>query len=370
MKWSYYNPARIIFNVNIEEKIKALLEANEHNVMIVCSNRFEKTETFRKLKKSLKKHELKVFTEIESNPSYTSCNNAISFFKDFKADAVIAIGGGSVIDTAKAVIMSHCAKGSQIEDLMCLNNIKSERPLFIACPTTHGSSSELTTWATIWNKLKHKKTSLSDKCLLPDYALYDIALFASLPINISFSSTLDSLSHSFEALWNKHSNPISDYFAYESIRIIFDNILNIKIDISADIRSKLVLASINAGLAFSNTKTAAAHAISYPLTARYNIPHGVACSMTLKALLEINIGKIKNKIQRLCRTMGIANMDVFWDRVYYALKESVSLRLRDYNIKLEELDMIANESFNKERIENNAVILNKNDIYRILKEIF
>ena len=293
MDWNYNNPVKIVFSEYFYKEFSTIIKSNS-TVLLLCSNRFKKTEDFKKISDTVENYS--VFTEIEENPSFESCKRAIDFAFEIKPDLIIAIGGGSVIDTAKIVRMAIYRSTNSIERLIEAN-IKAVNylPQFIAITSTHGSSSELTMWATVWDKMKNKKFSVSDKINYPDFAIYDSKLFNSLPIDVSIITSLDALSHSFEALWNKNSNPISDDFALNAIKKIVENIGGISELTPLKTRENLILASIYAGLAFSNTKTGAAHSISYPLTLKYNIPHGIACFMPLFPLLKINGYKIKKK---------------------------------------------------------------------------
>jgi len=132
-----------------------------------------------------------------------------------------------------------------------------------------------------------------------------------LPINTSIITTLDALSHSFEAIWNKNANKKSTELAIKAITIILKEVRNLKKNLNdIETRSKLLEASAIAGLAFSNTATAAAHSISYPLTLRFNIPHGIAASITLTNLLDINKTKINNSVSEICNKLEYSYEDL------------------------------------------------------------
>ena len=159
----------------------------------------------------------------------------------------------------------------------------------IFLPTTHGTASEVTMWGTVWNMKEKKKYSISHPDLYPGVAILDGNLTLSLPLNISIMTVMDALSHSFESIWNKNANPTSTDFAISAICSILDNGEALKENpTDLAIRNNLLKAATVAGLAFSNTATAAAHSMSYPLTIHYGIPHGIASSISLIPLLEKN----------------------------------------------------------------------------------
>jgi phosphonate metabolism-associated iron-containing alcohol dehydrogenase len=365
----YYNPVRISLGVELHVKILSLFKSTEKK-LVFCSKRFSQTQSFSELKSKI--GEYRVFTDIENNPSVDSLESVLKYTKDYSPESIIAIGGGSVIDTAK-IARYACYSNTFDTNELLNNSLKknvSKKPFFVAVPTTHGSGSELTMWATIWDKVSKIKYSVSVPGNYPDIAVYDFDLFKSLPVSETFISTLDAFSHSFEALWNKNSNLLSDHFAIEGIKLILNNIGQIGDKVEKDVREKLILASIYAGLAFSNTKTAAAHSISYPLTLKYNIPHGIASSMPLFPLLKINYDVIKNKLNKIFLCTNIKDIYELERKVRSAIENKISYSLSEYGVTKDELLAIAEESFTNERMSNNIVELSIKDVLHILKAIF
>jgi len=240
----------------------------------------------------------------------------------------------------------------------------------IFLPTTHGTASEVTMWGTVWNLEEEKKYSISHINLYPNMAILDAGLTISLPLEISISTTMDALSHSFESIWNKNANSKSTDFAITAICSILENGPKLKDNPrDLDIRNNLLNASTFAGLAFSNTKTAAAHSISYPLTIHYGIPHGVASSLSLIPLMDINREWIKEPLDRICSKM---------DMDYEKLKETIMsipegiipYSLTDWGIPEDQVPKLADESFTKGRMDNNIVDLTTDDVLMILKDIY
>jgi phosphonate metabolism-associated iron-containing alcohol dehydrogenase len=205
-------------------------------------------------------------------------------------DAVIAVGGGSAIDTAKALMVG--TPSGRFDDLVALlargGTFKPHRvKALIAVPTTAGTGSEVTPWATIWDRAAGKKHSLHLPETWPEAAIVDPDLMLTLPASVTVQSGLDALSHALEAIWNVNANPISDNYAVAAAREVMDTLprLLARLD-DRDLRARMALAALKAGMAFSNTKTALAHSISYEMTLRFGLPHGIACSFTLPMVLE------------------------------------------------------------------------------------
>tara|TARA_Y100000590_G_scaffold468563_3_gene651741 strand:+ start:7782 stop:8876 length:1095 start_codon:yes stop_codon:yes gene_type:complete len=312
-----------------------------------------------------------IFSSISPDPTIQSCQNAINFLFNSKYDGIIAIGGGSVMDTAKAVM---AALGSNIVNLQELLENENEYRFIkpsIFIPTTHGTGSEVTKWGTIWNKKERKKFSISHEKLYPNVAILDSSLTVTLPIDISIITSLDALSHSFEAIWNKNKNEKSTKYAITAICSIINNIESLKLDpLDIKVREKLLQASNIAGLAFSNTKTAAAHSISYPLTLNYNIPHGIASSISLGPLLKINQRKIYNEIEKILSNLELSNIDNLITTINSIPKGVLEFNLRNWGVDKKEIPSLVKQSFTKERMENNIVKISEKNVEQILYEIF
>ncbi len=166
------------------------------------------------------------------------------------------------------------------------------KPL-IAVPTTAGTGSEVTRWATVWDRTPgaQKKYSLNLKETWPEAAVVDPELTLSLPAGPTLAAGLDALSHSLESIWNVNSNPISDTLAIAAAREVLATLPALMKDLgNPALRSRMSLAALQAGLAFSNTMTALAHSISYDMTLNHGLPHGIACSFTLPMVLRRAVG--------------------------------------------------------------------------------
>ncbi len=312
-----------------------------------------------------------IFSNIGSNPTFQSCKQAIAFSRKGEFDGVIAIGGGSVMDTAKVVMASIGTGINDVAQLLKFTTSYEARVPGIFIPTTHGTGSEVTMWATVWNMEEKEKYSLSHPDLYPDIAVLDGTLTLSLPVHISLSTTLDALSHSFEAIWNKNANPKSTDYAIEAICLILENIERLKGEPhNLDLRNVLLKASNIAGLAFSNTKTATAHSISYPLTLTYGIPHGVACSLPLLPLLHINKAVVEKELNLIIKKLEMSGFSELEDRIKQISGNMLKFNLRSWGVAQSDLSVLLDQSFTKGRMENNIVDLTKDQVCKILEEIY
>ena len=279
MRFNYHNPVKIHFGVKWLEAVENLAQRlKDTKFLLITSQGFSKRGLSAQIQNVFAKQLVGVVDEIAPNPQIKHLQGIKSTLSDF--DAIIALGGGSVIDSAKFLSVESVFENDNFK-------IKSQPKKLFAFATTSGTSSELTHWATIWDNDAFVKHSLSDEILYPKEAFYDANLSLSLPRQTTIYTALDALSHSFESIWNNNANPISTHYALMAIEIILRDLVELSQNLhSLQLRSNLMLASIYAGLAFSNTQTALAHALSYPLTMRFGTPHGLACSFSLPLLLE------------------------------------------------------------------------------------
>jgi phosphonate metabolism-associated iron-containing alcohol dehydrogenase len=212
-------------------------------------------------------------------------------------DCVIALGGGSVIDCAK-VMLTRPAHG-RFDELMAVLEGADAAPAagrrhrqLLAIPTTAGTGSEVTPWATVWDQARARKLSLQLPWTWPQAAIVDADLMLSLPHEATLASGLDALSHALESLWNVHRNPVSASLAVSAARSIIAMLPRLLAQPHRpDLRERLATAALQAGLAFSNTRTALAHSLSYDITLRHGTPHGIACSFSLPRIMRLAAGR-------------------------------------------------------------------------------
>ena len=209
-------------------------------------------------------------------------------------DCIIALGGGSVIDCAK-VMLTRSATGRFSELLAVIDgaqpsSTEGHRKL-LAIPTTAGTGSEVTPWATVWDQARGRKLSLHLPWTWPQAAIVDADLMRSLPHAATLASGLDALSHALESLWNVHRNPVSASLAVSAARSIIATLPQLLAEPDRpDLRERLATAALQAGLAFSNTRTALAHSLSYDITLKHGTPHGIACSFSLPRIMKLAAG--------------------------------------------------------------------------------
>ncbi len=286
VSWSHFNPVRIAC-----EPLESLANyAQGDHILLVTTPGFIKRGVVDQVKKILGTQKVSVWDGVKPNPDLSDLDDATDQLKTLKPDCIIGLGGGSALDAAKvlATTLSGAEGPTLIEVLRhsMVSTWKKRLPL-IAIPTTAGTGSEVTPFATIWDHEEKKKYSLEGDYVFPDVALLDASLTFTLGRDDSLFPALDTVSHALESIWNINKTPISAGHAYHSMRLICNALPKIlELPYSLSLRRDLQSASILSGLAISQTKTAIAHALSYPLTLYYGVPHGLACSFTLPYLID------------------------------------------------------------------------------------
>jgi len=373
--WQYHNPVKIHFGSGIVKKLPHIVDSQRS--ILITTPGFTKRGISDSLKKLLGGSLIAIFDGVQPNPTFSSIEAAFNELRQYEYDTIIALGGGSAIDTAKAVsaigvsgtegwIDDHLKRGAPFPELF---NPKS----VIAIPTTAGTGSEVTMWATIWDMEKKKKYSLSHPRLYPEIALLDSELTLTLPEKETVYSGLDALSHAMESIWNKNHNSVSDTFALKAIELVRKYLPKLLHDPgNSDLRAFMFHASLFAGLAFSNTKTALAHSISYPLTAHFGLPHGLACSLPLPHLLKFNGDRANERILIMANALGSdKNVDSMAFEITTLFKRlGLSTRLSDYGINKHKSELIAKSAITPGRSDNNIVEINHQDIVDLIELLF
>jgi phosphonate metabolism-associated iron-containing alcohol dehydrogenase len=220
-----------------------------------------------------------------------------------------------VIDCAK-VMLTRPATGGFDELLRMLEGAQPEpsstmaHRKLLAIPTTAGTGSEVTPWATVWDPARGRKLSLHLPWTWPEAAIVDADLMRSLPHAATLASGLDALSHALESLWNVHRNPVSASLAVSAARGVIATLPQLLAQPDRpELRERLATAALQAGLAFSNTRTALAHSLSYEITLEHGTPHGIACSFSLPRIMQLAAGHDPALDALLLSVFGAAHID-------------------------------------------------------------
>jgi phosphonate metabolism-associated iron-containing alcohol dehydrogenase len=288
--WQHFNPVRIVVGQLAD---LAMHIPESAHILLVTSQGFVKRGIVDQIRTYLLKCQVDIISDIKPNPDLLDLDRIIMEWRSKQINMVLGLGGGSSLDAAKVLAMMlpssipNPLQANFREGL--LSPIEKKLPL-IAIPTTAGTGAEVTPFATIWDHERKRKHSLADPLIFPELALFDARLTLSLPEQETLNSGLDTISHSLESLWNRNCTPVTRAFSFQALSLAAEALPGaLEQPNNLQHRSNMQAASLLAGMAISQTRTAIAHAMSYPITVHFGVPHGLACSFSLALLLEMNL---------------------------------------------------------------------------------
>ncbi|MEC0227650.1 phosphonoacetaldehyde reductase [Paenibacillus alba] len=372
----FYNPVAVSLGVESAEAFAALVTKRyadvERVLLLTRGAGVEKSDCLQPVLNALSMKETSLIDVTLNNPNVADILKLKQEIEPFDYELIVAIGGGSVMDAAKVLsALQHMTLQTAAEVREAITSERyREEPHFtpwIGIPTTSGTGSEVTCWATVWDEEYGCKYSVSDEKLYASAALILPELTVTMPLRLSVATALDAMCHATEAYWSVHTNAITRVYSLQAIeRIRLTLPLLIEQPDNAVWREQLSLASLLAGLAFSNTRTTACHSISYPLTMLYGIDHGIAASITLTAVLRHNLDALIEP-DKLLRAFGAANVDEVDNliRSMYSLY-GLSSSLSSYGVTVEGIRELVSHSYTKGRMDNNPVEISPEDLERML----
>jgi phosphonate metabolism-associated iron-containing alcohol dehydrogenase len=351
--WSFSNPVRIVFGGG------ASAQAADH----IAGRRWALVTYDMPLFKELAAQiaaaagpPVVTIDNIVANPDFADLVASCERFGKARStpEVIVALGGGSIIDAAKVL----AASGGSFETVR--KHLTGEKLLkgatitpIIAIPSTAGTGSEVTSWATVWDAANGLKYSLAHRDLYPETAIVDPQIAISAPRALTLATGLDALSHALESIWNVSANPVSANFAVEAAREILETLPLLLDDLAnAGLRARQAHAALMAGFAFSNTRTALAHNISYDITLKRGTPHGIACSFCLPAVMQWSIGADAQCDANLRRIFG-ADLRAGADRLKTVIESlGVSTDPADYGLDATEWQNLVARAMQGERGKN------------------
>ncbi|SFX25076.1 phosphonoacetaldehyde reductase [Marinospirillum alkaliphilum] len=287
--WSHHNPVRILAGRGCLEMLEQ--EVTDGHWLLVTTAGATRRCLTEKILNLLPQIKISVCDGITPNPELDHLDQLTAGYRSQQIDGLIALGGGSVMDAAKVLSVTL---PSELEKPLATSLREGKGQAWninlpvIAIPTTSGTGAEVTPFATVWDQSEHKKHSVTGDCVYPILAVMDPELTLTLPHDETLYTGLDAISHALESLWNKNKTPVSEAWAWQALELANKALpIALKEPANLDAREKMQQASLLAGLAISQTRTAIAHSISYPLTSHYGVPHGLACSFTLLTLIRM-----------------------------------------------------------------------------------
>jgi len=361
----YFLPTKIIFGEKTYGRLFSELEAaGVKHPLVMCANHFLSSFKYRDIEEKVPVFEL--FTDIEQNPSTKTVDSAAKVLNKKDCDAVVGIGGGSVLDCAKVVA---CMKGSRkgCESFYKKISIKKVVPFF-AIPTTAGSGSEATKYSVLTTSNGVKKTLRHDK-FYPKVAIIDPELTYSMPSHVTAASGVDAFCQAMEAYWAKSATPKTDEYAKEAMHLAFHSLFKAVKDPDRQVRYNMSLASLRAAQAFSNTGTTGCHSTSYPLTKYFGLVHGFAVAISLPWFLGFYSEKNEKRCLEICDVLGAKTIAAGQEKIFGLLQSiDAPTSLRQIGCTREDFARIIEMA--KENRPQNPRQHTSEDIARLLGAIY
>lgn len=372
-----FSPVEISFATRNEalEYLYSLVSGEEKTIVMASKRRIKELDLEQWLSDIKSTSDVIHLSHIPTNPAISDVFNNLKQLQGINPNKIIAIGGGSCIDLAKAISALYYLISEDLLSEQYVRNAIINKEYFntkcfidiIAIPTTAGTGSEVTKWATIWDMEQKEKLSVDCTEIYPKAAVLVPEFTISMPEKLTLSTGLDALSHAMEAFWARSRTPLSQALAITAIEYIKTYLPRVLDDGSnIEYRTGMCLASLIAGLAFSITRTTASHSISYPLTMYYGLDHGFAAACTLAHVADRNEAVVQD-ISRIYAIFGGKESFELWIKdISLPVQE---LRLSAFGISKEDIDFIAEKTFTQGRMDNNPIVFSQEDVKDILCNI-
>lgn len=375
--YSLQTPGKVISGAGAIDRLCAELKAaGTEFVGLFVDKGVGANQLVKELVASLKA-ELRSVTVVDCvppEPEEGDVKRAFAELEGAECDAIVAIGGGSVMDTAKFV--SVMLKNPEFrDDLTDKEAIQTRGVPLYAVPTSAGTGSEATPNAIVLLPEKKLKVGVVHDFFLPECVILDARLTVSMPRSVTASTGIDAFCHCIETLISKKSNPFAEIFALKGLRLITDNLRRAYRDGSdIEARSGMLLAALYGGVAISASSTVAVHALSYPLGGSYRIPHGVSNAVLLAPVMRYNVDAIGDKLPAIAEAMRITEGDpgeqVIKEITALVRDVGIPEKLTDLGITADDLEFLTVSASEVHRLlDQNPKAMSLEDIRSIYRSL-
>lgn len=380
--FSFTIPQNIKFGAGTLDLLPDLAkELGKSKGYIISGPHLNKIGMVAKCRKALKNAgmESECFTETEGNPSTDTVVKATEGFKKSKADFIVAFGGGSPLDVAKAVAVL-ATYGGNFVDYEGAGKVMGPVVPMIAIPTTAGTGSEVTAFSVITDHSRNYKLTVVSNYLLPAYVILDPDLIATVPANTAAACGIDAMVHALEAYISKAASPFSDIFAREALRLIGGSIRDYVADRSNPAACEsMMVGSLFAGIAFSHARLGNVHAMSHPVSAYFDVPHGVANAILLPTVVDFN--KDAADPEKYRYIYGCISKDMGADINFTPDMLATEIRMLNYELGIlptlsdigvtsDKFEQMADDAMKSGNIQCNPQFTMKNDILKLYEQAF
>ena len=343
------NPTRIVYGVDkldtLSDEVRGI-SGNGAKVFLVTGRSFLRERgILQRVLDDLADFAVTLHDRANPFPSPADADAAAQHCRESEADVVVAIGGGSALDLAKAAAILATQNGASRDYVSGRGNFENAGLPFIAVPTTSGSSSEVTSGSALWDWDVKNHFGLSSPMMFPDVAIVDPKLAMTMDQNLAANTGMDAFTSAFESYWNVNSEPMSDALALEVIRIYSQNLVRSAIQGDMESRAACALAATMSGVGYSNSPPNACHGIGSPLTLFWNVEHGQAVGISLAPLLRWNARAIAHKMPALLSALGAESVEAACDKITEIMEHcGLHTRLSGLGVGREDIGLIVEHS--------------------------
>lgn len=370
VSWSYHNPVAVQFGSGTVSNLATKLPGDR--LLLVTTPGMTRRGAVARIKELSGGKIAEVFDGVTPNPAMIALDETAQRYRNGKFDGLVAFGGGSAIDTGKILgVLLGCPESFSLSAHFLEKRPVPEVPGLpvTAIPTTSGTGSEVTPFATVWDTVSSKKYSLAHPRMFPLHAIVDPQLTLELPWDVTLATGLDAFCQALESIWNRNANPLTLGYAMRAAKLAWEALSHGKgLMESEEHRSNLMEASLLAGLAISHTRTALCHSMSYPITAYYGVPHGLACGMWVPAVLHYNSRIVAPLFREMENSMHIGGPDEFSQKIIglyrkFQIGKLINKYIPDFSTVYDLLPEIITEG----RAKNNLRPINNTCLFNIIK---
>lgn len=383
MAYQFNMPRKVLIGTNSLESAETTIKGLGKKALIVTGKNVTKNGLVKILTDFLTNWDIRfeLYNDITGEPTEEMIDAGVAAYQQTECDFLIAIGGGSPLDSAKAIAAMTVLSG-RLSDYMGVE-IQGEFPPMVMIPTTAGTGSETTKFTIITDTRKNVKMLLKGDVLLPDLAILDPTFTLSAPQSITAATGMDALTHAVEAYTSRKGNTLTDGYALSAIKRIFQYLPRAYSDSNDQkAREEMQIAAFEAGVCINNASVTLVHGMSRPIGALFHVPHGISNAMLIKECLSFALDGCYGKFATIAKTIGVANESTPDEEAAHAfLVELEKLckhcnipSLKEYGIKQEEfnslVDKMAGDAMISGSPSNTIKEVTKEDLIRIYDKLW